>query len=79
MKMCIACGMPMTQIADYPRYDISKNYCKLCAKSDGSMKSFDEKLEELTLRYVEEHSMDYQVAKETARIILKKLPAWKRW
>lgn len=75
--MCIACGMPMTQIADYPRYDISKNYCKFCAKTDGSMKSFDEKLAELTLRFITSHMMEYTIAKETAGIILRKLPAWK--
>ncbi|RKS87534.1 putative zinc ribbon protein [Orbus hercynius] len=80
MKMCIACGMPMTKIADYPSYDISRNYCKYCAKSDGTMKTFNEKLADLTLRYTQYHSMNYAVAKQTATVILKKLPAWKhKW
>lgn len=77
MKMCIACGMPMTQIADFPRYDISKNYCKHCARLDGSMKNFDEKLASLTLHYMQFHHMEEGVAKATATVILKKLPAWK--
>ncbi|GAA5107965.1 zinc ribbon domain-containing protein [Orbus sasakiae] len=78
MKMCIACGMPMTQIADYPLYDISKNYCKHCANKDGTMKTFDEKLASLTLRYMQSHDMDCAIAKHTAYVILKKLPAWKQ-
>lgn len=78
MKMCIACGMPMTSIADYPLHDMSKNYCKHCAHSDGAMKSFDEKWHEVTLKYANNHNIDYSVAKETAYTILKKLPAWKR-
>jgi len=78
MKMCIACGMPMTQIGDYPLYDITKNYCKHCAHADGSMKSFDEKWEGLTTKYINFHNMDPIVAKQTAYVILKKSPAWKR-
>lgn len=78
MKMCIACGMPMTSIGDYPLHDISKNYCKHCAHKNGSMKTFDEKWQELTLHYVNHHNIDYVIAKETACTILKKLPAWKR-
>ncbi|WP_392551194.1 zinc ribbon domain-containing protein [Orbus wheelerorum] len=78
MKMCIACGMPMTQIGDYPLYDISKNYCKYCAHTDGTMKLFDEKLAELTAHYIKIHRMDDIIAKQTAYVILKKLPAWKR-
>ncbi|QYN44446.1 AraC family transcriptional regulator [Gilliamella sp. ESL0441] len=78
MKMCIACGMPMTCIADYPLHDLSKNYCKYCAHENGSMKSFDEKWQEVTLRYAKNHNVDYPIAKQTAYVILKKLPAWKR-
>ncbi|WP_392562203.1 zinc ribbon domain-containing protein [Orbus sturtevantii] len=78
MKSCIACGMPMTQIADYPLYDISKNYCKYCAHADGSMKNFEEKLDCLTKHYINFHKMDHIIAKQTAYVVLKKLPAWKR-
>lgn len=78
MKMCIACGIPMTSIGDYPLHDITKNYCKYCAHDDGRMKTFDEKWHDLTLSYVEKHNVDYPIAKQTAYTILKKLPAWKR-
>lgn len=78
MKMCIACGMPMTAIADYPLLDMSKNYCKHCANKNGTMKTFDEKWHEVALHYAKNHNIDSSVAKQTAYIILKKLPAWKR-
>lgn len=78
MKMCIACGMPMTKIADYPLYDISKNYCKYCAHTDGSMVTFTEKLACLTDLYIANHHMDDLTAQQTAIVILKKLPAWRR-
>ncbi|MBC9131031.1 hypothetical protein JMI89_09465 [Frischella sp. Ac48] len=78
MKMCIACGMPMTRIADYPLYDISKNYCKHCANSDGNLVSFQEKLSALTAHYVQTYKMDKNFAEKTAYIVLKKLPAWRR-
>ncbi|AJA44902.1 zinc ribbon domain-containing protein [Frischella perrara] len=78
MKMCIACGMPMTQISEYPLYDISKNYCKYCANPDGSMMSFEQKLSILTANYIQTYKMDNNTAKYTAYTILKKLPAWRR-
>ncbi|WP_392565439.1 zinc ribbon domain-containing protein [Utexia brackfieldae] len=78
MKMCIACGMPMTAIADYPLCDISKNYCKHCAHADGSMHTFDERLAILADFMVNKQGIDSEIAKQTAYILLKKLPAWKR-
>lgn len=68
----------MMAIGDYPLYDLSKNYCRQCAHQDGSMVSFEERWDMLTFFYVNRHEMDYEVAKQTAYVILKKLPAWKR-
>ncbi len=42
------------------------------------MKTFDQKWHEVTLRYANNHNIDYSIAKQTAYTILKKLPAWKR-
>lgn len=68
----------MTSIADYPLHDISKNYCKQCARADGTMLTFNERWRQLTLYYVDIHHLDYDMAKQTAYVILKKLPAWRR-
>lgn len=77
MKMCISCGMPMTSLADYPLYNMTKNYCKLCARNDGSMQTFDEKWANLTHTLIKVHQMDENIAKDTAYVLLKKLPAWR--
>lgn len=40
--------MPMTKPEDYPSGDESKDYCRYCARPDGSMQSYDEKLKSMT-------------------------------
>ena len=44
-KACIACGMTMEKPEDLAMEDEGKEYCVYCARSDGSMQSYDEKLE----------------------------------
>ena len=77
MKVCVACGMPMTKPSDYPNQDESKDYCIYCARPDGSMQSYPEKLEGTTNFLIETQGLDKNVAHETAIRTLSKLPAWK--
>ena len=77
MKTCIACGMPMTKPADYPSGDESKDYCVYCAKPDGSMQTYPEKLEGMTEFLIRTQGLDRGAAKEMAERSLAKLPAWK--
>lgn len=77
MKKCIACGMPMKEAADFPQGDTTKEYCVYCALPDGSMQSFEEKLEGLSAFIVRTQGLDAQAARETARAMMAKLPAWK--
>lgn len=76
MKICIACGMPMTKPADYPMQDESKDYCVYCARTDGSMQSYPEKLEGTTDFLIQTQGLDRKAARDTAIRILAKLPAW---
>ncbi|MDD3168845.1 MAG: zinc ribbon domain-containing protein [Eubacteriales bacterium] len=77
MKTCIACGMPMTKAADYPQNDESKEYCLYCARSDGFMQSYEEKLEGMTDFMIRTQGMDREAACQMAERSLAKLPAWK--
>ena len=77
MKVCIACGMPMTKPEDYPNQDESKDYCIYCARPDGSMQSYPEKLEGTADFLVKTQGLDKKAAHEAAIRILAKLPAWK--
>jgi hypothetical protein len=76
-KTCISCGMPMTKPSDYPLNDESKDYCIYCARPDGSMQSYSEKLEGTAEFLVRTQGLDKDAARQTAIRILSKLPAWK--
>ncbi len=77
MNICIACGMPMTQATDYPGGDESKDYCRFCARPDGTMQSYDERLEGMTSFLVRTQGLDGQAARGIAARTMAKLPAWK--
>ena len=77
MKLCIACGMPMEKPSDYAMEDQTKDYCVYCAKADGSMQSYDEKLDGMTDFIVKTQGLDQQAARSAAKNMMSKLPAWK--
>ena len=76
MKTCIACGIPMTKPADFPLNDESKDYCIYCARPDGSMQSYEEKMEGMSDFMVRTQGLDREAARQMAERTLAKLPAW---
>lgn len=78
MKTCIACGMPMKTKEDYAMGDESKDYCRYCARQDGSMQSYEEKLTSMTEFIVRTQGLDKEAAEEAAKGMMEKLPAWKK-
>lgn len=77
MKMCIACGMPMKTKDDFAMGDEGTNYCKYCARPDGTMQSYDEKLKSLAEFIVKTQGLDEEAARNAAMGMMAKLPAWK--
>ena len=77
MKICIACGMPMKEPKEFAMNDTSKDYCVYCAREDGSMQSYEEKLDGMTAFIVRTQGLDQGAARNAAESMLKKLPAWK--
>ncbi|MDP4181256.1 MAG: zinc ribbon domain-containing protein [Bacillota bacterium] len=77
MKMCIACGMPMKTKDDFAMRDESKDYCKYCARPDGTMQSYEEKLEGMTDFIIRTQGLDEEAARNAAKGMMMKLPAWK--
>lgn len=67
----------MKEPDDFPLQDTTRNYCKYCAREDGTMQSYSEKLESMTHFIVRTQGLDQKVAKESAEFMLKQLPAWK--
>lgn len=76
MKICIACGMPMKNLSDFAMGDVEKDYCIHCARPDGAMQSYDEKLDSLTDFIVKTQGLDKKAAKSAARAMMSRLPAW---
>jgi hypothetical protein len=75
--ICIACGMPMVEKEDFALGDTSKSHCRYCARGDGSMQSYEEKLEGMTAFITRTQGLDPAAAREAARAGMAKLPAWK--
>ena len=76
MKNCIACGMPMKNASDFAMGDESKDYCVYCARPDGTMQSFDEKKENLTMFIIKTQGLAREAAESAALSMMRKLPAW---
>ena len=76
MKICIACGMPMKVKKDFAMGDEKKDYCIYCARPDGTMQSYEEKLESMTGFIIKTQGLDRNVAVIAAKGMLAKLPAW---
>ena len=77
MKLCIACGMPMEKPADFAMGDQTKDYCVYCARPDGSMQSYEEKLTGMTGFIVKTQGLDQQAARSAAKSRMANLSAWK--
>lgn len=77
MKTCIACGMPMESAEDFPKQDMSKDYCCYCAKEDGKMQSYDEKVEGYSNWLMTTQGITKDSALSQTKTILAQLPAWK--
>lgn len=66
----------MKEKSDFAMEDESKDYCKYCARPDGTMQSYDEKLKGMTEFIVRTQGMDEEAARNAARGMMAKLPAW---
>ena len=73
---CVACGMPMTKPEDHAGADEAKYYCLHCARADGSMQSYDEKLDSMSAFIVKSQGVDQTQARDSARRMMDQLPAW---
>jgi hypothetical protein len=75
-KICIACGMPMERPEDYPLGDESKDYCVHCARPDGSLQSYEERLAGMAAFIVATQGLAEGAARKAAQAAMARLPAW---
>jgi hypothetical protein len=69
--------MPMKTQKDFAMGDEKKDYCIYCARPDGTMQSYEEKLESMTGFINKTQGLAEKVARDVACGMLSKLPAWK--
>jgi hypothetical protein len=74
---CESCGMPMRTAEDHAGSDVSKAYCRYCARPDGTRKSYDEALVGMTGFLQRTQGIDENAAREMARSTLAQQPAWR--
>jgi hypothetical protein len=74
---CIACGMPMEKPEDHAAGDVTKDYCLHCARPDGTMQPYDEKVESMAAFIMRTQDVDREAAREIAKEMMSKLPAWR--
>ena len=75
-QKCVGCGMPMVAVSDFAGADTSKDYCKHCAKPDGSMQNYEEKLDALAGFIAKNEALNLVAARGVAASRMAKLPAW---
>jgi len=73
---CVACGMPMESAADHASGDLEKDYCIHCTRPDGSMQSYQEKLESMVQFIARSEGLTNDRAREKAMKWLTRQPAW---
>ena len=77
MKVCISCGMPKNAKEDHAMGDERKPFCMFCSKPDGTMQSYEEKLENMTKFIQSKQGLDEAAAREIAKKTMLSLPAWR--
>jgi hypothetical protein len=76
-KRCSSCGMPLRVPEDHAASDPARDYCRNCARSDGSLKDYAEVLAGMTQFFVQTQGLDATVAEGMAKQTLSTLPAWR--
>jgi len=74
---CIACGMPMERPEDFAMGDVSRGYCVHCARADGSMQNYGEKLASMSRFIARERGVAEAAARDRARTVMARFPAWR--
>jgi hypothetical protein len=70
--------MPLEKEADFPLGDRSKDWCVHCARPDGSLQSYDERVEGMAGFLVQTQALALEAARTTARNLMAKFPAWQK-
>jgi len=76
-KLCWSCGMLLNAPQDYTMGDTSKHYCQYCTDKDGTLRPYGEVLNIMTTFLQKTQVLNIRAARQAARAVLAKNPAWK--
>jgi len=77
--ICESCGMPMRKKEDFGGGKLDNKYCVHCTYKDGSLMSYTDKLNAMAKFIISRMGMDKEMAIETAKETMAKMPAWKKY
>ena len=75
-KICESCGMPMEKPEDFGGKNPDNRYCVYCTDSKGNLKSYKEKVKDMTGFIMRTTDLSEEQAMIMAKENLKKFPAW---
>ena len=75
-KICESCGMPMVKPEDFGGKNTNNKYCVYCTYENGELKSFKEKISDMTHFIMKTSDIAESKAREMAVENLIKQPAW---
>jgi uncharacterized glyoxalase superfamily protein PhnB len=75
-KVCLSCGMPMSQSEDFGGGNPNNIYCAHCTNPDGSLKTYEEVLEGMIHFMMTNRNLDHEAAEQAAREYMTQMPAW---
>ncbi len=78
MKTCIACGMPMEAPGDFALGDVRKDWCRFCARADGTMQSWEEKVVSMGRFLARTQGLERAAAEKLAAGKLAEMPAFRK-
>ncbi len=75
-KICMSCGMPMTNPEDFGGGNIDNIYCSNCSNPDGSLKSYQEVFKGMVEFMMTSQNINRDTAGIAAKEYMAKMPAW---
>jgi len=78
-KICESCGMPMKKAEDFGGGNSTNKYCTYCTDETGTLKPFEQKLEDMTEFIMKTSDLSKQNAEQMAKDTMSKMPAWKNY
>ncbi len=68
----------METVEQFSNGDVTKDFCVFCTDENGNMKTFEQKVEDMTDFIIKRTGVTEKEARETAKFNLMKLPHWQR-